>query len=112
MNTKRKSLFDKGISDQRIRPYENNGTIVRKFFKKLREGMAAGNKDLKILGDKENKKEGYLNDIPKFTPFNCNFFKQTISATEQADKLLSKKSGKDAPRLTCDKIHPIYDKAR
>ena len=74
--------------------------------------MAAGNKDLKILGDKENKSESYLNDIPKFTPFNCNFFKQTISATEQNDKLLAGKSGKDAPRLTCDKIHPIYDKAR
>lgn len=74
---KRQSIFGDsgGVSDQRIRPYENNGAIVRKFFKKLRGGMAAGNKDTKILGDIESKKEGLLNDMPKFTPFNCNFFK-------------------------------------
>ena len=58
---KRKSLFGDPAelpSDQRIRPYENNGHIVRKFFKKLREGMAAGNKDTKVLGDQEGKNEG------------------------------------------------------
>lgn len=85
---------------------------MRKFFKKLRVGMAAGNKDLKILGDQEGKNDGVLNDIPKFTPFNCNFFKQTVSASAQADKLLQKSVSKDAPRLTTDKVHPIYDKAR
>ena len=73
--------------------------------------MAAGNKDTKILvGDQEGKmEEGRLNDLPKFTPFNCNFFKQTISATEQADKLLQKSTSKDEPRLTSDKVNPIYD---
>ena len=115
----RKSLFGDGelnVSDQRIRPFETNGAIVNKFFKKLRGGMAAGNKDTKVLGDPESKKEGRLNDMPKFTPFNCNFFKQTISATEQADKLLQKSSkdnrDSEEPRLTSDKTNPIYDKKR
>lgn len=108
---KRKSLVgdtESGVSDQRIRPYENNGAVVRKFFKKLRGGMAAGNKDTNVLGEPESKKEGSLNDIPKFTPFNCNFFKQTISATDQA-KIT--KSGKDneAPRLTSDKVNPLFN---
>ena len=85
---------------------------MRRFFNKLREGLAAGNKDLKVLGDQQKNKDGSLNDIPKFTPFNCNFFKQTVSATEQADKMLHKSANKDEPRLTSDKINPVYDRAR
>ena len=78
--------------------------------------MAAGNKDLKVIGEPDPSELGLLHDIPKFTPLNCNFFKQTISAAETAGRL--EQSGKRERgqnrelRLTSDKANPVYDKRR
>lgn len=70
--------------------------------------MAAGCKDVKQIGDYERPSLNLLNDIPKFTPTNCGFFKQTISRKEQTE-FASKERSKHE-RLTSDKVHPVYDK--
>lgn len=84
---KRQSLFKSGvpISDARIRPYEVRGNKVDKILKKQRGGQSAGNVDLKVVGEMASKESaGALYDMPKFTPYNCNFFKQTITQSQQA----------------------------
>lgn len=95
-------------SDGRIKAFESNGAMARSFFKNLRVGMQAGNKDVKAVGDHHKEKEE-LSDLPRFTPFNCNFFKVTLSSKSQ-EKLMSKdRDRSNEARLTSDKIHPIYD---
>ncbi len=49
-------------------------------------------------------------DLPKFTPFNCNFFKRTISAADQS-KLLGSGGG-ERQRLVEDKASVLYDKKK
>ena len=100
---------DEPVNDQRIRPFESNAEIRKKILKKMRTGMAAGEKDTKKVGAIEHKTQGMLQDLPKFTPYNCNFFKQTISA-EQQKKLLEGDRG--CEKLTSDKTNPIYDTKR
>ena len=65
----------------------------------MRGGMVAGNKDTNMVGDISAHADRQLTDIPRFTPFNCNFFKQTIAAGAQS-KLLSKDRGPAEQRLT------------
>ena len=66
--------------DGRIKEFESNGTMARNWIKNMRGGMSAGNKDIYVVGDQKKEKEGALSDMPKFTPYNCGFFKQTISS--------------------------------
>ena len=73
--------------------------------------MVAGNKDTNMVGDVSAHSEKALADIPRFTPFNCNFFKQTIAASAQS-KLLSKDRGPAEQRLIQDNTHPLYDKKK
>ena len=63
------------VNDQRIRPFESNAGIRKKMLKKMRTGMAAGEKDIHMVGAVEHKTIGMLQDLPKFTPYSCNFFK-------------------------------------
>ena len=72
--------------------------------------MAAGNKDVNVVGEIDKPGKNHLSDIPRFTPFNCNFFKQTISSKEQTDLLSKDRSSKE--RLTSNKTHPKYDRKR
>ena len=71
--------------------------------------MSAGCTDSERVGEYDKPVKNLLGDIPKFTPTNCNFFKQTISQREQAD-LLSSNDRTKRTRLTTDRVHPIYDR--
>ena len=55
-------------------------------------------------------------DMPSFTPWNCNFFKRTISAADQS-KLLSNgaasnENGGSQERLVDEKTSVLYDKRK
>ena len=71
--------------------------------------MSAGNKDIKAVGENGKAKEGALSDMPQFTPFNCNFFKVTLSSKSQEKLMAKDRDRSNEARLTSDKIHPIYD---
>ena len=73
----------------------------------MRSGQSAGTKDTKTVGEHRKKNLG-LSDLVRFTPYNCNFFKQTISKEEH--QRLLQKNREDKEKLTQDKCHPIYDR--
>ena len=108
---KRKSLNSRAQKpptvDGRIKVFESNGAQARQFMQKLRGSAGFTRKDVKA--DQNHKNEGALSDLPKFTPLNCNFFKQTISAQAQSKLLAKDRDRSSEARLTSDKTHPIYD---
>ena len=67
--------------------------------------MAAGNKDIKMVGDYDKPITSLINDIPAFTPWNCNFFRKTAEAKDFASNERDK-----SQKLVSTKVNPTYDK--
>ena len=79
----------------------------------MRSGLQAGNRDINVVGDHKKEKDGPLSDLPKFTPYNCGFFKQTISSKSQQklqQGIKDRNRSSEEAKLTSDKVkNPIYD---
>lgn len=86
------------------------GEVTRKVLGDLRGGMSAGNKDTKAVGEHRTDAVG-LSDVAKFTPYNCNFFKVTISK-EENEQLLNKDRDFTEKLTRSDKCNPLYDRKR